>query len=144
MTFSTRCMTDADWHSGKVKFFVRSEFRYPNKMGYEFILWLDKVRGIAGRKTDVTSDYRTPAHNAEVHGAQDSAHEDEPCDAVDLKAIILPDDPNGNLWRFVIVQTAMQLGCTRIGVYKNGSVHLDMTEHCRPAPRLWIQVDNPA
>jgi hypothetical protein len=111
MTFSTRCMQPDDWT--KLKFFRPGEFKYPEKMGYEFMLWVDKVRGIAGTPSRVTSDYRTR-------------------------------DPNGNLWRFVMLQAAMQLGCTRIGMYRNGSLHFDMTEHSRPSPRLWIQVDNPA
>jgi uncharacterized protein YcbK (DUF882 family) len=135
-------MQPDDWT--KLKFFRPGEFKYPEKMGYEFMLWVDKVRGIAGTPSRVTSDYRTPDHNAEVHGAQNSAHSDVPCDAIDLVAIEGPRDPNGNLWRFVMLQAAMQLGCTRIGMYRNGSLHFDMTEHSRPSPRLWIQVDNPA
>jgi uncharacterized protein YcbK (DUF882 family) len=145
-------MVIGDW--GKVNHFHPAEFttREPgnlhepaaDKMGYEFMLWLDKVREKAGHAMRVTSCYRSPAHNVEVGGAQDSAHEDVPCNAVDVQPFLTPDDPHGNRARFAIVSAAMALGCTRIGIYPDGSVHLDRTEEHRPALVLWTKVDNPA
>jgi uncharacterized protein YcbK (DUF882 family) len=140
--FSTRTMTAADWAASK--HFKASEFRNPDKMGAEFIQWLNAVREQAGVPMRITSDYRSPDRNLAVGGAQASSHCDTPCNAVDIGQRIAPDDPNGNLARFKIVQAALALGCTRIGIYANGSVHLDRTEQVRPADRLWFVVNNPA
>lgn len=142
MSFSTRCMADADWAT--LAFFTPAEFTNPEKMGMEFILWLDRVRNRAGVPMRVTSSYRTPAHNVAVGGAQNSAHEDTPCNAVDIGKSPTPDDPHWNRARFKIVTAALALGCTRIGIYADGSLHLDRTEDVRPANECWIQVDNPA
>jgi uncharacterized protein YcbK (DUF882 family) len=143
-SFSSRTMTDADWTSGVVKHFTRDEFRHPEQMGYEFMLWLDKVREAAGVPMHVTSDYRSHEHNADVHGAEDSAHCDIPCNSVDIGMRPTLTDPNWNYARFKIVEAAMHNGCARIGTYANGSLHLDRTENSRPAPRMWRVVDNPA
>lgn len=137
-------MTDADWNSGVVKHFTRDEFHHPDVMGYEFMLWLDKVREDAGVPMHVTSDHRTPEHNIDVGGAEDSAHLDIPCDAVDIGMHPTDHDPHWNYARFKIVEAAMKNGCARIGTYANGSLHLDRTELARPAPRMWRAVDNPA
>lgn len=135
MTFSTRTMADADW--AEVKHFQRAEFLHPERMGYEFVRWLDALREKAGVPMTITSSHRTPAHNARVGGATDSAHCDVPCEAVDLGMRPRPDDPNWNYTRFRIIATAIEMGCQRIGTYANGSLHLDRTEGRRPAPRMW-------
>lgn len=135
MRFSKRTMTDADWE--KVPSFSKSEFRYPDKMGYEFMIWLQKVRDGAGVPMVVTSSHRTVAENDAAGGAADSAHCDVPCEAVDIGMRPRHDDPNWNYSRFRIVSTAIDLGCQRIGSYANGSLHLDRTEGRRPAPRMW-------
>lgn len=142
MSYSTRCMTDADWV--KIKHFDRDEFKAPEKMGVEFVQWLDDVRALAGVPMTITSSYRSPAHNVSVGGAKDSAHTDVPCNSVDIGMRPRADDPNWNYSRWQIITTAIRLGCTRIGTYANGSIHLDRTEDRRPAPRLWRVVDNPA
>lgn len=142
MSYSTRCMTDADW--AQVKHFDKAEFAHPEKMGFEFILWLDDVRGQAGVPMTVTSSYRTPSHNASVGGADDSAHTDVPCNAVDIGMRPRSDDPHWNYSRYQILTTAHGLGCVRFGSYHDGSLHLDMTHDRRPAPRMWVVVDNPA
>lgn len=135
MPFSTRTMTASDWAS--LTHFDPDEFRAPEKMGWEFMRWLDKVRGDAGVKMVITSSYRTPAENAAAGGAPDSAHIDVPCNAVDIGMRPRPDDPNWNFSRFQIVAAAMNNGCQRIGSYAGGSLHLDRTEDRRPAPRMW-------
>lgn len=129
MPFSSRVMRDSDWRS--VRHFTVSEFRAPAKMGFQFLLWLDQVRDASGVRMRVTSSYRTPQHNAQVGGATDSAHCDVPCNAVDLL-------PQNNFERWQIVTAAWGLGCRRIGVYSDGSLHLDMTHDTRPAPRMWV------
>lgn len=142
MSISTRPMTTDDWRG--IRNFGMSEFKQPYKMGKEFVMWLDKVREMAGVPMHPSSDYRTPEHNASVGGAKDSAHTDYPCEAVDIKMTPTPDDKNWNHARYRIITAALALGCTRIGMYPNGSLHLDRTEGERPGGRIWIAVDNPA
>jgi hypothetical protein len=139
---STRTMRPNDW--AQIRNFRPEEFKAPGKMGYEFMLWLDRVRDMAGVSMTITSSYRSPEYNRSVGGAQDSAHSDEPCEAVDIGKRPTTNDPNWNHARYRIVTAAMALGCSRIGMYSNGSLHLDRTEGKRPAPRLWTAVDNPA
>ena len=132
MTFSTRAMTDRDWE--EIEYFHPSEFRAPKRMGFEFMQWLNRVRTRAGVAMAITSSWRSKKQNTTAGGVTDSAHMDEPlCEAVDI-------DPGNNEGRFRIVKAAMDEGCTRIGIYKNGSLHLDRTEEVRPAPRLWTVV----
>jgi uncharacterized protein YcbK (DUF882 family) len=135
MSYSTRVMRPEDWAG--IKHFAPDEFAHPDKMGYEFMHWLDGVRGRAGVPMFATSGYRPPARNEAVGGAKDSAHMDVPCDAVDIGMRPRADDPNWNTTRFKIIEAAIALGCQRIGTYANGSLHLDRTEHKRPAPRMW-------
>lgn len=142
MGYSSRTMQPEDW--ADIKHFNSSEFRDPSKMGYEFMLWLDALREEAGVPMRVTSSYRDPAHNKRVGGAKDSAHTDVPCDAVDIGEFTRDDDPNWNYTRFQIVATAIKRGCVRIGTYANGSLHLDMTQDVRPAPRMWRVVNRKA
>ena len=142
MAFSSRTMTPADWRA--LSYFTPAEFKAPDTMGYEFMVWLDGVREQAGVSMPITSSYRSPAYNASVGGAKDSAHTDVPCDAVDIGKAPSPSDPNWNFARFKILQAALAGGCVRIGFYPNGSLHLDRTEGKRPAPRLWNAVDSRA
>lgn len=142
MPFSTRTMRAADWKN--VKHFAPGEFVAPGKMGYEMVLWLDKVRAKAQVPMTVSSGYRTAEYNKAVGGAKDSAHTDVPCDAVDIRAKPTKADPHWNYARARIIGAALELGCVRVGLYPNGSIHLDRTEDRRPAPRIWIAVDNKA
>jgi len=137
MPFSSRKMTAPDW-SLVAPQFTPKDFNHPEKMGYEFMLWLHKVRLKAGVPMYPSSDYRDPARNAAAGGATKSAHMDDPCDAVDLAGKV-PGVPMSGKERLAIVQAALEMGCTRIGVYANGSVHLDRTEDRRPSS-LWVKV----
>ena len=127
-------MRPEDW--AELKWFKPTEFKQPLLMGYEFLKWLDRVREGAGVRMLVSSSYRSPEHNEAVGGAEDSAHTDIPCNAVDVRR-----DPKALLgWNhatFQIVSTAIALGCKRIGIYADDSIHLDMTHDQRPAPRMW-------
>lgn len=142
MPFSTRCMEPSDWVPLE-PYFKPEEFNHPEKLGAEFMEWLLQVRLRAGVPMVVSSDWRDPARKV---GAKDSAHGDVPCDSVDIRKPTKPNpaDPNWNYARWRIVNAAIELGCRRIGIYPNGSLHIDRTEHRRPHPRLWVMVDNPA
>ena len=135
MAFSTRTMRPADWRA--LRYFAPHEFKNPEKMGYEFMVWLEQVRARAGVPMVITSSWRSKEYNAAIGGATDSAHSDEPCNAVDVGERPRPDDPSWNYSRYKIVEAAMHYGCTRIGTYADGSLHLDRTEGRRPAPRMW-------
>lgn len=132
MSFSSRTMQAADWAKVAPEF-KPSEFDYPDLMGYEFMLWLHKLRIKAGFALHISSDHRKSDHNSTVGGASKSAHMDVPCDAVDIHKLT-------SVSRFKLVRVAIELGCQRIGVYENGSVHLDRTESVRPSPVLWVKV----
>lgn len=125
-------MTAADWDKVYPEF-QPHEFDFPDKMGYEFMLWLHKLRIKVGFSIHISSDFRNPAHNDTVGGASKSAHMDTPCDAVDIHKLT-------SVTRYKLVKAAIELGCQRIGVYENGSVHLDRTEDERPSPVLWVKV----
>lgn len=138
MAFSTRCMTSEDWSILAIEFgaayFSPSEFKEPHRMGYEFMRLLFQIRMDAGVPMRPTSSYRAPWYNRLIGGAKDSAHMDEPiCDAIDIGC-------KSNEDRYHIVGAFYKNGCTRIGIYKNGSLHLDRTEGRRPANRLWTVI----
>lgn len=135
MSYSTRTMTAADWK--RIRHFKPAEFKNPEKMGFEFLFWLDRVREDAGVPMAITSSYRSPAYNKSVGGAPDSAHCDVPCEAIDVGMRPDKSDPNWNFARFSIIRAAIGAGCQRIGSYANGSLHLDMTHGKRPSPRMW-------
>lgn len=133
MSYSSRTMRTADWND--LRHFTRDEFRYPDAMGYEFLLWLDKLRGAVGFPLRISSDHRPPPRNRAVGGSPTSAHMDVPCNAVDISAGSLTSQR-----RFRLVQVAMSLGCQRIGIYPEGHVHLDLGHATRPAPAIWTSV----
>lgn len=138
MPYSTRTMLKEDWK--EIKHFAASEFNYPDSMGYQFVKWLDAVREEAGCEMHLTSDHRPPERNAAAGGAERSAHMDLPCNAVDIGKRPKTDDPNWNHARYRIIKAALKLGCQRIGLYPNGSLHLDRGEGDHPSPRLWVSV----
>jgi uncharacterized protein YcbK (DUF882 family) len=135
--FSNRAMTNADWKE-LAPYFKKSEFKNPERMGYEFMQEILAVRKLAGCPMIVSSSYRDPAYNKRVGGAKDSAHTDWPlCNALDIR-------PRNSVERFAIVRAAIIQGFVRIGIYKDGSLHLDKTEDVRPSHVLWTIVSNPA
>ena len=138
MAYSTRVMQPDDWKESK--YFAASEFRYPDKIGYQFVMWLNAVREEAGVSMHIVSDHRPPERNAAAGGAERSAHMDVPCSAVDIGKRPTPDDPNWNRARFRIIKAALKLGCQRVGMYPTGSLHLDRGEDSHPAERIWIAV----
>ena len=148
MSFSSRRMRDSDWDS--IRFFSPTEFKNPGAMGWEFLLWLDRVHAKASSLAPrtsafhmvVSSSHRDPAYNARIGGARKSSHVDIPCDAVDIGGVYerYRDDMNWNKHRLKIQKAALMLGCMRVGIYPNGSLHLDRTEDRRPSG-LWVRVN---
>jgi len=128
MALSTRCMTDDDW--AELTYFKKSEFKHPEKMGYEFMKWLDQVRHDAKVKMVVTSSWRSEKANRDAGGAKASAHLDTPCNAVDLGGQMT------GAQRLAIVRSALANGCDRIGIYETGVVHLDRSPRF---PSIWVK-----
>jgi len=128
MGFSTRTMEEEDWD--ELHFFTKDEFKFPKNMGYEFMVWLEKVRVEARVPMPISSSYRSVQYNLQIGGANKSAHTLIPCNCVDIP------DP-GNEGRYRIIRAAMKYGCKRIGSYSDGSIHLDRAESSHPAPRMW-------
>lgn len=129
---STRCMTDADW--AELKWFKKTEFKRPEKMGYEFLKWLDAVRAEAKVPMFILSSHRSEQQNRDAGGARSSAHLDEPCNAVDIvgnKGAVL-----SGAQRLAIVRAALKLGCERLGIYENGTVHLDRSGR---VSSIWVK-----
>jgi hypothetical protein len=131
-------MRPDDWD--EIYFFKPHEFKHPELMGYEFMLWLDRVRALAQCSMIITSDHRTRERNEEIGGATHSAHTEVPCDTVDIGKRPTASDPNWNEARFRITWAAMKMGCKRIGTYRDGSMHIDRAEKNLPSPRLWLVV----
>lgn len=77
-------------------YFAESEFRHPELMDHDFLRWLNRVRWHAGIPFHLTSDARTPEHNARVGGSPHSLHLQGR--AVDF--VVRPWTV-GNLWRVV-------------------------------------------
>jgi len=51
------------------RYFKLAEFRHPELMNVDFVLWLNKVRFEYGYPMVLTSDGRTPAENAAASGS---------------------------------------------------------------------------
>ncbi len=117
--------------------FGRHEFRYPDRMSVEFLRLLHRVRARAGVAFRIVSDARLG-----TAGVSNSAHNELPCCAVDLRVI-------NSAERFAIVRAAVLEGFTRIGIYppnehqrttwgkNSGSVHLDASSRL-PQGVSWV------
>jgi uncharacterized protein YcbK (DUF882 family) len=125
-------MRPEDWAG--IRHFSPAEFSVPERMGYEFVKWLDALRALCGFALKISSDVRTPEQNEAAEGATKSAHMDVICDTVDISAHCLTGAK-----RLRLVIAAYTLGCRRFGVYENGSVHIDCTEDRRPHA-MWVKV----
>lgn len=108
--------------------FKISEFDSPDvegsgiNMDVDFLLHLDKLRGICGFPFKITSGYRTEKHNEKVGGKRNSAHTRGK--AVDIAV-------SNSFHRHQIVKHGIRLGITRFGLAKN-FVHIDMDETLSP------------
>lgn len=126
-------MRPEDW--AKVHpFFQPHEFDHPERMGYEFMLWITEVRKELGMTLTPSSDGRSIVHNADVGGAKRSAHLDPILNVLDFSGHNMT-----GIKRLQLFAIAYQHGCRRFGIYANGSVHLDRTEDVRPEA-CWVKV----
>jgi len=91
---------------GYLKYFGSSEFKDPEKMDYDFLLKLDKARGIAGIPFVLNSTYRAKDKLSHGKGL-----------AVDINCTTSVD-------RLKIVSSLIEVGFVRIGIY-NKHIHVD-------------------
>lgn len=110
--------------------FSNSEFSCKCGCGFddislELVAVLQAIRDITG-PLKINSGCRCEAYNKSIGGKELSAHPDG--DAADLHCI-------SSTMRFQIIDTALQLGVSRIGVYKN-FIHLDLSNRL-PLEVIW-------
>lgn len=86
---------------------------------------LDRMVEILGYKPRITSGARTPAHNAKVGGAINSAH--LVCRAVDIALDGVPQE--------AIIEAAKEAGFERIGIYA-AHIHVD-DDPDKKSPATW-------
>lgn len=117
-----------------LKWFKNTEFDskdLPNSwvnMDFEFMKLIDELRGRVGSPIIINSAFRTKSHNLKVGGKSNSSHTRGL--AVDLKV-------SSSEHRFLIVKCALELGITRIGIYKT-FVHLDIDKSF-PERVIWYE-----
>lgn len=116
-----------------LKYFTYNEFDSPDSWGSgevmmddTFLLNLDKCREFAGIPFDITSGYRSPHHNQEIGGAEDSAH---------LGGYAADIACENSVDRGRIIRAAVQCGFVRIGI-AHTFIHLDMDPN-KPAC-MWV------
>lgn len=107
-------MTPLDW--SHTAHFRPSEFPHPEQMEVDLIRRLDHARELAGIPFVLNSSYRSPGHNAEVGGANDSAHTRG--FAVDIRATTSRN-------RFYVVRGLIRASFNRLCVYPT-HVHADV------------------
>lgn len=100
-----------------LKHFESTEFEYPDKMNYDFLLKLDRARGIAGVPFILSSTYRDGDSKSHGKGL-----------AVDIKC-----RNSGN--RFKIVSSLIRVGFVRIGIYDR-HIHVDYDAYL-PLNVMW-------
>ncbi len=116
-----------------LKHFKLSEFESPdlpgvNNMCPKFLKKLDKARAIAGIPFFITSGYRSPQHNLDVGGVQDSAHTLIPCKAVDIAC-------DNSINRQKIIRALAVVGITRrLGIAKS-FIH---TDDSQKTDAIWL------
>jgi uncharacterized protein YcbK (DUF882 family) len=96
-------------------------------MSADLLLHLDAARHMAGVPFVITSAYRCEKHNAAVGGVPGSAH---------TKGLAVDIAANGSRNRFIIAQSLMARGLTRIGV-ASSFVHVDV-DKAKDQQVLWL------
>ena len=86
-------------------------------MDIDFMIKLDKARETAGIPFKITSGARCLEHNKAIGGVSKSSHCNLPCNASDIS---ITDSTK----RFIIIQSLIEAGFTRIGIGKN-FIHCD-------------------
>ena len=87
-----------------------------NKTSPELIRMLDRARELAGIPFYVNSGYRCPKHNREEGGKSTSSH---------LKGLAADIRCNDSSSRFLIIESLLKVGFTRIGQGSN-FIHCDI------------------
>lgn len=112
----------------KLKYFKLSDFDCQetgeNNMSEEFLLKLDALREACGFPFIVTSGYRSPNHSIEARKERPGTHS---------QGIAADIATAGGNQRYVIVQKALEMGFTGIGVAKT-FIHVDIRE---TTPVVW-------
>ena len=96
-----------------------------NEMSIEFIERLDRLRSVCKFPFIVTSGYRSPDHSIEARKEKPGQHAQGI--AADIKVV-------GGAQRRLLVEKALQMGFTGVGVDKN-FIHVDIRT---TAPVLWV------
>ena len=96
-----------------------------NEMSIEFIERLDGLRSGCGFPFIVTSGYRSPNHSIEAKKEQPGQHAQGI--AADIKVV-------GGAQRRLLVEKALEMGFTGVGVDKN-FIHVDIRT---TTPVLWV------
>jgi zinc D-Ala-D-Ala carboxypeptidase len=123
-------MINDRWRNITVKHFKESEFDCPcekgsgEKMDIGFIIKLDKCRELAGIPFKITSGYRCEEYNEKLRqkglkASKNSSH---------LKGVAADIAVKNSGDRYKIIQSALRVGFTRIGIGKN-FIHLDTDEN---------------
>ena len=86
-------------------------------MDIDFMIKLDKARELAGIPFKITSGTRCLEHNKAIGGVSKSSHSNLPCNASDISA-------TDSTKRFIVIQSLIKAGFTRIGIGKN-FIHCD-------------------
>lgn len=94
----------------------------------ELIAKLDEARHLAEIPFVITSGLRLFEKNESVGGIQDSAH---------LKGLAVDLRAASSAEKFKIVQALLAVGFTRIGIYKDGHIHVDLSKSL-PQKVLWL------
>ena len=91
----------------------------------EFVLALDKLRGICGFPFYINSGYRSTQHSLEALKDKPGTH---------TRGIAADIQVTGSHNRFILIQEAMKMGFRGVGVAK-GYIHLDMRDSVQV---MWV------
>lgn len=110
----------------KLKYFTQFEVEGLNS---RLALMLDQMRDLAETPIFITCGYRTPEHNAEIGGVEDSEHTRGM--AADLRC-------SDSVSRYKLVKAAIEVGFKRIEV-ADRHIHVGIDE-TKPQNVLWLGV----
>ena len=105
-----------------MKYFNYSEFDSPDVQGSgqlmdaKILMMLDQVRDKFDKPIHITSGFRTPQHNEEVGGKENSSH---------LKGLAVDIACNNSKDRFDLINCLLDVGFSRIGV-ADTFIHADI------------------